>query len=214
MNVRNLRRNHFRIVAPAVLILLCIFHCRTGLCQAQRQFHSTWELGATVSGVQFLHRQRNASEISRYTTGATLTVDLFQRPLPHLAIGVRTELLGIPSAESDARATLGGRTLLCLQFIVPLKSMAFLSGMEAGYSFLYRRVAFDNAEKVIFQGATLGLALGVQRTLSKTFRIGLLVRVSEILGTLHCNGHRCHIPGKGRNPGPTLTIGVRGAFRL
>ena len=173
---------------------------------------SKWHLGASAGVVDFVSPERSASTISDPRIGGALSLFAIQRPLAFLGIGCRGELLFVPSKERDADATFGGRAMLVLRAAVPLGKFELHISPETGYSFLGRRVAFENTDRVSFQGATVGLAIGVDVALHSRLTLGAVARVNQVLGTLTCTSRRCHTPQKGRNPGPALFLGIGVGF--
>ena len=201
----------FSVLATALMYL---FHATSARCETEIRTKNSWQLSASVGATSFLSPHRNAPTITRYKSGFNAAIGIIQRPLQHLELGIRTELLGVPTNEKDAGATLGARGMITIYVVFPVKKTELFFGPEAGYSLLHRKVDFYNAKKVAFLGATIGATLGAQRPVSNKLKVGIVVQFSEIMGALHCTDHQCHPPRKGRNPGPALTIAARGTFKL
>lgn len=194
--------------------LIIVTGTGTANCDMDSVSKEGWYLNSGAGVIHFIQRERNAAVVSRYTTGGNGFVEMMQRPIPFFGIGVRGEMLGIPSAEKDAGMTWGGRAMISLNVFFPVKKLEFIGTVETGYSLLRRRVEFENASKVLFHGATFGLSLGVLRQISARVSMGFVLRFSEMLSTLSCTEYRCHVPHRGRNPGPSLLMGLQGSFRL
>jgi hypothetical protein len=212
MNAHNLKRHMiFRI---ALLALLTIIVCaKAAYCEeATASAPLGWHFGISIGVVDFVSPMRSASTISDPKMGGAFDLSAIQRPLPYLGVGCRGEFLFVPSGEDDAAATFGARAMLVLRAIVPVGKTELHVGPEVGYSYLGRRVTFENADRVSFQGATVGLSMGVERPLSDSVSLGGIARVNHVLGTLTCTSKRCHMPRKGRNPGPSLFVGVSSVF--
>jgi hypothetical protein len=212
MNEHTLTRHIPRTILLIPALALVVY-TRAASCEVSEGASSSWYLGASLGGVAFVAPQRSASTISEAKTGGALELSAVQRPLRFLGIGCRGEFLFVPSREADAASTFGGRAMLLLKVLLPLGRAELHLDPEAGYSFLGREVDFENTDHVWFQGATVGFGLGVDMPIDDRFVLGGVVRVNQVLGTLACTDDRCHVPQKGRNPGPSLFVGVTGAFR-
>ncbi|MBN2526885.1 MAG: hypothetical protein JXR76_10870 [Deltaproteobacteria bacterium] len=202
------------LILATGLLLLALTFVTAAQCDTKIIDRRGWYLDGAVGAIQFLHPQRNSAAISNYTTGGVLSLEIYQRPLQHLGIGVRGALLGVPSNEPDARATYGGRAIVSMKFFFEAGKLEMYGAAETGYTLLHRKVNFENADKIQFHGATMGLALGGQRQINQRITMGFVVRFSQMISSISCTEHLCHSPRKGRNPGPALFVGLHSNYKL